>query len=268
MPATPPSVQRAGGSLAYCLLACFITWFLAAPAALAFVRHAPLTPLAVAGAGLSAFGPLIAALLVARSEGRATSVFKPFRAPFAWVALGLFAPMLSHLAATALYALVFGPPAQWFHPPVTSEHLAALVVFAIGEEFGWRGFLQPRWAQRYGAVGGSLLVGLIWGVWHLAYSITPESGGLDVATFVLVLIKLPLWSVIIAWVLERAQGGLAVALAFHAGAHLDNLQRALPLDLHLHALHITVLAVGCVLAARALTRSHQKSSESGLEAAA
>ena len=43
-----------------------------------------------------------------------------------------------------------GPPAQWFYPPSTPETVAALVVFPLGEEFGWRGFAYPRLAARFG----------------------------------------------------------------------------------------------------------------------
>jgi membrane protease YdiL (CAAX protease family) len=169
-----------------------------------------------------------------------------------WIVVALVAPLATHLAAIALYAVVIGPPAQWFHPPVTPEHAAALVVFSIGEEFGWRGFLQPRLAARYGVIGGSLRVGLVWGVWHLAYSVTPETGSFDPMTLLFLLIKLPLWSVIIAWMMTRARGSLAVALAVHAGGHIDNLQRALPMDLGLHGLHMLVLALLAVAAARSL----------------
>jgi hypothetical protein len=35
---------------------------------------------------------------------------------------------------------------------------------------------------------------------------------------------------------------MAVALPFHGGAHLDNIQRALPLDIVLQGLHCLVLA--------------------------
>ncbi|MBR1758963.1 MAG: CPBP family intramembrane metalloprotease [Lachnospiraceae bacterium] len=37
---------------------------------------------------------------------------------------------------------------------------------AIGEEVGWRGVLSPALRERFGKVKGSLLMGLIWGVWH------------------------------------------------------------------------------------------------------
>ena len=251
--ASTPSVQRSDGSLVFCVLACLLTWALSTPAMLHFLERTPLTPAAVAGAGLSAFGPLVAALLVAATQGRIRSIFTPFRAPLHWIVLGLFAPMLSHLAATALFVGLGGPPAQWFHPPVTPEHVAALVVFSIGEEFGWRGFLQPRLAHRYGPVLGSLLVGVVWALWHLTYCVTPEAASFSLSAFLLGLLKLPLWSVIIAWMRERARVGLAVALAFHAGAHLDNLQRALPIDWRLHGLHIALLAILSALAARSLT---------------
>ena len=45
--------------------ACAITWVLAAPAALAWMQHQAPPPFALACAGLSAFGPLLAALAIA-----------------------------------------------------------------------------------------------------------------------------------------------------------------------------------------------------------
>jgi len=40
-----------------------------------------------------------------------------------------------------------------------------VVLGTFGEEFGWRGFLQPR-LDPMGAVASLVLVGVIWGFWH------------------------------------------------------------------------------------------------------
>jgi membrane protease YdiL (CAAX protease family) len=39
-------------------------------------------------------------------------------------------------------------------------------VSATGEEIGWRGFLVPALAQRFGFTGVALLSGIIWALWH------------------------------------------------------------------------------------------------------
>jgi membrane protease YdiL (CAAX protease family) len=40
------------------------------------------------------------------------------------------------------------------------------LVWALGEELGWRGFLFPRLMSRYGFNGACLISGLAWAVWH------------------------------------------------------------------------------------------------------
>lgn len=40
----------------------------------------------------------------------------------------------------------------------------------IGEELGWRYYLQPVLQNKYGHVIGIILVGAIWGIWHLPLS--------------------------------------------------------------------------------------------------
>jgi membrane protease YdiL (CAAX protease family) len=39
--------------------------------------------------------------------------------------------------------------------------------FALGEEVGWRGYLQDRMVKRFGIRRGLVLLGLLWGYWHL-----------------------------------------------------------------------------------------------------
>jgi len=50
---------------------------------------------------------------------------------------------------------------------VTVGSLAIMLTGGIGEEAGWRGILQPELERRFGLFKGTVLVGLIWGYWHL-----------------------------------------------------------------------------------------------------
>jgi len=248
-----PCAPRDGLYLFFAL-ACAITWLLAAPLALAWVRGQPPPAYAIPCAGLSAFGPLAAAVIVARQQRQLADVFRRWRAGLLPVALALVTPMAIHVAATALYVAIGGDPDRWLHPPVTAENVAALVVFPLGEELGWRGFAHPRAVARFGLVKGPLLLGAVWGVWHLAYSVTPASAGFDAFAFASGLVQLPLYSLVLAWLFEQAHRSLAVALAFHAGGHLDHIELAPRTDLRLHAMHLVVLVVCAALAARALRK--------------
>lgn len=50
---------------------------------------------------------------------------------------------------------------------VTVGSLVIMLLGGIGEEAGWRGILQPELERRFGLFKGTMLVGLIWGYWHL-----------------------------------------------------------------------------------------------------
>jgi membrane protease YdiL (CAAX protease family) len=200
---------------------------------------------AVACAGLSAFGPLVAALALG---GR--RIVSRWRANPIWILAALFTPMAVNVVTTAIYVALFRAPVEWLHLPSTPEQIAALVVFPLGEELGWRGFAHPRIVDRYGLVKGSLLLGAIWGVWHLAYSVTPEAGRFDAVTFAMTVSELPFYAVVVGWFFERTKRSMLVALAIHAGAHLDHLEPAARADLRLHATHLAVLMALSLLVAR------------------
>lgn len=61
--------------------------------------------------------------------------------------------------------------------PVTIP-LAAFISFMSGpwsEEFGWRGFALDRLLTPFGLLTGSIILGLIWGVWHLPLFFMPDT---------------------------------------------------------------------------------------------
>ena len=44
----------------------------------------------------------------------------------------------------------------------------------VGEEFGWRGFVLPRLQNKYGPLAASLIIGTVWGIWHLPTFFAPQ----------------------------------------------------------------------------------------------
>lgn len=220
----------------------------------AWTRGAQAPGYALSCAGLSAFGPLLAAAIVSRAQGRFRETFGRWRAPVPWVLLALFLPLLVHVVALGLARACGVRPDAYLHPPQKPEQMAALLVFPFGEELGWRGFAYPRFVARFGRLDGAIGVGFLWGIWHLAYAVTPEAGRFDVITLLMLLSLLPLYSVLLAWMTERTGGGLALAVAFHAGGHVDNLQVASRADLRLHVAHLCVVLPLAGIAGRALAR--------------
>ena len=55
---------------------------------------------------------------------------------------------------------------------VALQFTAGLVTSPLFEEPGWRGFALGQLQQRYGKLLGSLVVGLLWWLWHQAMNLT------------------------------------------------------------------------------------------------
>jgi uncharacterized protein len=122
---------------------------------------------------LGMFGPLLAAtimrLLVSRDGIKATLGFvRPSRyyvvavaAPAAFIASIVFVDHLSGLGR-------FTPsrPLGLAIPTVVFIGGALGLPLTLGEEYGWRGYLLPRLLP-LGEIKATLIVGLIWTVWHL-----------------------------------------------------------------------------------------------------
>jgi uncharacterized protein len=84
----------------------------------------------------------------------------------------------------------------------------------LGEELGWRGFALPRLLERRSALSASLILGLVWGHWHLpAFFIS----GLPQSRFSLpaFLVSVMALSVLMTWVFQNTQGSVLLAVLIH-----------------------------------------------------
>lgn len=95
-----------------------------------------------------------------------------------------------------------------------------MVTTGIAEEPGWRDFAMPLLQRRYGPLLGTLIVGPLWGAWHLPLFLT-EWGGPDVTweTPVEFIITAIAFSFVMTWVFNRTGESLPLVLLLHAGVN-------------------------------------------------
>jgi membrane protease YdiL (CAAX protease family) len=96
--------------------------------------------------------------------------------------------------------------------------IAQFLTTAVAEEPGWRDFALPRLQLRYGATLGTVVLGVLWGVWHLPLYLTTWGGWPDVAwwqpiEFVAACVPL---SMTMTWVFNRTNESLPMVMILHA----------------------------------------------------
>lgn len=98
---------------------------------------------------------------------------------------------LNYLIAGDLTAFiaVFGNPFTYL--AMISLSISFLLAFTafFGEEYGWRYFFQPLLQKRFGLKGGVLILGVLWGLWHLPINIFYYSPDTWIISVVLQLIN-------------------------------------------------------------------------------
>lgn len=93
--------------------------------------------------------------------------------------------------------------------------LFQIFFFMLTEETAWRGFALPRLQSRYSALNASLILGVLWGLWHIPLWFIPGSfqSTLPFAGFLLATIAM---SVITTWIFNHTHGSVLLAGILHA----------------------------------------------------
>ncbi len=135
-----------------------------------------------------------------------------WRAGLAGYGLALGLPVIVVLAAAGLGRLLGWVPALQVRLPPTSQlvfNLVLVVLIAVLEELGWRGYALPRLLTRRSALFSALLVGALWGGLHIPLGVM--AGRPWVPSF---LAPFGL-SVVMTWLFVHTRGSLAMAMVFH-----------------------------------------------------
>lgn len=198
--------------------------------------------------------PGLAALLTTAMHRESFRAFGWRPRSFIWIVFALFAPLLVHIGILlVLYgigavpidpeyiqyeaglirvqktALLFGAEPQ--HPLFfTLNYVLSFVVgnllyvvLALGEELGWRGFLQRKLHAHVSPLQTYVVVGLIWGYWHAPGILMghnfPEQPVLGALVF------MPLMTIILSISMgegQRRTGSVWIAALFHSSFNLSN----------------------------------------------
>ena len=175
---------------------------------------------------LGTFAPSIVALgLTARSEG-AAGVRSLLERLFKWrVGVRWYLFAASYLAAIKIGVALVHRIAMGVWPRFGVEPwylLAIATVFSTpvqaGEEIGWRGFALPRLATHLGLARASLLLGVVWAMWHLPLFFIP--GAQDYGqSFVIFALQVTAISVPMAWLYARTGGSLLLVMLMHGASN-------------------------------------------------
>lgn len=96
-----------------------------------------------------------------------------------WLYILLFLVLyIGRLLITCVIAQDMASFTEVFANPFTYVAIASLAISFLlaftaffGEEYGWRYFFQPLLQKRFGLKGGVLVLGVLWGFWHLPINI-------------------------------------------------------------------------------------------------
>src|SRR4051794_23659912 len=266
-----PTVLRRHPVAIFFVVTYVIAWAFWLPLVILQDRAAPALDLVLRILG-SATPSVLAILLVAHLQGRGEVRRLLRRLLMGRVNIGWYAAIvaLTALPVVAVWvSTLIGAPT-----PILAVSIPVVVVTflfsifpgsALGEELGWRGFALPRLQARRSALAASLIVGAVWGTYHLPLFLL-GSPTRPFALFLPFALSCVIMSIFYTWMYNGTRGSLLLAVLLHAATNLPLTFVLTPLEervLPAYWTYDAILALtAAVLIARTgattLSRTHAK----------
>ena len=224
------------------------------------VRESPTIWLFAIGASGPSLAALVAFLVLRRGEIPRARV----AAPWVWLPLALVLGALPAVASS----LILEPGSFGSAAPGVVAGSGGVLLFIVtyliagplAEEFGWRGYLQPRLRQRFGIIATSLVIGIAWAIWHVPLFFLNGTGqaamGFGSLRSLLFFAGMIPLSATYLFVSERLAGRVwsAILLHFAGNAALSLFPQTSDAAALLHFFLTTAIAIGSLLVWWALDR--------------
>jgi membrane protease YdiL (CAAX protease family) len=140
-----------------------------------------------------------------------------------WYAVPIVGTAALWFGALALDPLFGGSGLQLpaFSPDLVVGALLYLALFFVinSEELAWRGFALPRIQGRYGALGASVILGFIEGLFHLPYFFNPASDQAATGLPLFILGSIA-GAILFSWLFNNTRGSVLLAMLFHTFANM------------------------------------------------
>jgi membrane protease YdiL (CAAX protease family) len=152
-----------------------------------------------------------------------------WRVGLVWYVVALLGPAVTYLLGIGIHVLLGGsspdflqPFVRQLVPPTYSLAVAGLVFFlfqlvANGEEFGWRGYALPKLQARHSALIASLIVGVVWALWHVPKYLT--AGDPHDLPFWFFALNMLASAILYTWIFNCTGGSLLLMLLLHAAVN-------------------------------------------------
>ena len=218
-------VRQGRWPVVLCIVLVFVfTWVV-------WVPRAAGVPVGVVGQ-LWTWMPAVAAVVAAALTGGRTALrdlgsrLVRWRVGWWWWLLVIAGPAAFSMLVAGVYGLVGGSAAAAVPSVLTGSLVQIpllLVILAmtdgLGEEPAWRGFVLPRMLAYGNALVASLVLGVVWALWHLPLQWTAGYAQFQLPSWLLVL-DVSAKSVIFTWVFLRTRGSALIAIVLHAAMNV------------------------------------------------